>query len=98
MKHDKAQWLAFIKEQQQSDVSIAAFCREKNIKVKYFYYHRTKYLKSINPSPFVRANPPSIKAPDDKSPSLTLRYGSGQLYLPAGVSTVWLASLMKALA
>jgi hypothetical protein len=93
MKHDKAQWLAFIKEQQQSDVSIAAFCSEKNIKVKYFYYHRTKHLKSINPSAFVRAKPP-----DDKSSSPTLRYGSGQLYLPAGVSTVWLASRMKELA
>ncbi len=96
MKHNKQQWLALIKEQQQSDLSIAAFCCDKNIKVKYFYYHRSQYLKNIPPSPFVKANPPSIKAPDDQSARLTLRCGSGQLHLPADVSTVWLASLMKA--
>lgn len=98
MKHNKQQWQALIKEQQQGNLSIAAFCRENNIKVKYFYYHRSQYLKNIKPSPFVRASPPNTKVPDDQSASLTLRWGSGQLHLPADVSTAWLASLMKALA
>lgn len=98
MKHDKQKWLALISEQQQGDLSIAAFCREKNIKVQYFYYHRSQYLKITKPSAFVQAKPPTSKTFDDKQARLTLQHGSAQLYLPIGVSTVWLASLMKALA
>jgi len=98
MKHDKHKWLALINEQQQGNLSIAAFCREKNIKVQYFYYHRSQHLKKTKPSAFLLAKPPTSKAFDDKQARLTLQCGSAQLCLPVGVSTVWLASLMKALA
>ena len=60
MKHDKQEWLALISEQQQGDLSIAAFCREKSIKVQYFYYHRSQHLKNTKPSEFVQAKPPTI--------------------------------------
>jgi hypothetical protein len=98
MKTDKQQWLELINEQQQSGLSIAAFCRNKNIKVKYFYYHRTQHIKSNNPSAFIQAKPTRDKRPMDSPASLTLHCGSGQLHLPADVSPVWLASLMKSLA
>ena len=88
MKHDKQKWLALISEQQQGDLSIAAFCREKNIKVQYFYYHRSQHLKTTKPSAFVQAKPPTIKTYDDKPTRLTLQCGNGQLYLSTGVSAV----------
>jgi hypothetical protein len=98
MKVDKQQWLTLINEQQQSGLSIAAFCRDKNIKVKYFYYHRTQHLKSINPSAFIQAKPSGVKIAENKTTTLALQYGDCQLRLTADVPTKWLASLMKSLA
>ena len=98
MKYDKKQWLAFINEQQQSGLSIAAFCRDKNINPKYFYYHRSQYLKRLNPPAFIQAKPPKVKNPEDKLSHVILCRGGCQLRLTADVPTAWLASLMKALA
>ena len=98
MKYNKQQWLELFTEQQQSGLNIAAFCREKNIKPKYFYNRRSQYLKLASSTAFIQAKPPTAKVPDDAQTGLTLQCGSGRLHLPFGVSTVWLASLMKALA
>ena len=98
MKVDKQQWLVFIDEQQNSGLSIAAFCRDKNINRKYFYYHRSQYLKSINPSAFIQAKPPQVKIPEGNLNPVILCRGDCQLRLTADVPTAWLASLMKALA
>jgi hypothetical protein len=98
MKYDKQQWVALINDQQKSGLSIAAFCRDKAINRKYFYYHRSQHLKRINHSAFIQAKPPQEKITKDKSNHLSLCHGDSQLRLTADVSTVWLASLMKALA
>ncbi|WP_019529477.1 IS66 family insertion sequence element accessory protein TnpA [Dasania marina] len=58
MKCDKQQWIVLINEQQQSGLSITAFCRDKAINRKYFYYYRSQYLKRTNPSAFIQAKPP----------------------------------------
>lgn len=98
MKYDKQQWLERFNEQQQSGLNIAAFCREKTIDPKYFYRQRSRYLKTARTAAFIRAKPPISKAPNNDRVRLTLQCGSGQLHLPSGVSALWLASLMKALA
>ncbi|MCZ0867272.1 hypothetical protein O0V09_18915, partial [Dasania sp. GY-19] len=77
--------------------SIADFCREHNIAIKRFYYHRSQYIKRSKPSAFIRAKPQNAKPAIDTSAYFTLQCGSGQLSLPADVSPAWLASLMKAL-
>jgi len=54
-KPTKQQWLDFIDEQKQSDLSITEFCRNKNISADNFYYHRSRLLKksNTNNSPFI---------------------------------------------
>ena len=98
MKRDKQQWLTLINAQQESGLTIVAFCRDNNINHKHFYYHRSQSLKGPNPSPFIQAKLPAAKRPASDSDKLTLQCGNGQLQLSANVSAVWLASLMKALA
>jgi len=90
---------ALIIEQQQSDLSIAAFCREKDINADHFYYHRGQYLKNSNPSAFVRAerSKPEHAVKSDQQ-CLILHHGKTQLHLPVGTSTVWLSTLVKAIA
>ena len=52
----KDQWLELLAEQKQSGLSIAAFCRSKNIVAKSFYNHRRKAsLAAEKPQAFVRA-------------------------------------------
>jgi hypothetical protein len=53
----KQQWLDWINEQEQSDLSIAAFCRNKTINADNFYYHRGQHRKNslTASSAFVRA-------------------------------------------
>lgn len=93
MKYNKQQWAEFINGQQQSDLSIADYCREHDISIKRFYYHRSQHMKHCKPSAFIQAKPPSIR-----TTQLTLQCGRGQLQLPSDVSPAWLASLMMALA
>jgi len=97
MKYNKQQWAEFINGQQQSNLSIAAFCREHDISIKRFYYHRSQHMKRCMPSAFIQAKPPSAK-PAISTTQLTLQCGRGQLRLPSDVSPAWLASLMMALA
>lgn len=43
----KQQWLDWISEQEQSDLSVAAFCRSKSINLDNFYYHRGQQRKKL---------------------------------------------------
>jgi hypothetical protein len=45
MRFSTQQWQELFKEQDGSGLSIAAFCRDKNIKVKNFYNNRSNHLK-----------------------------------------------------
>jgi putative transposase len=99
-KPNKQQWLAFIDEQKQSDLSITEFCRNKNISADNFYYHRGQLLKKMkfDSSPFIKAsvtkNASSIKPPS----CLILNVGRSQLQLPETISPQWLAALIASLA
>ena len=98
MNANNQQWQALINEQKESGLSVVAFCRNRNIKTDNFYYYRGKSVKKTKSSVFVRAQ--SVKTQpevnNDKR-AFTLQCGQSQLYLPVDVSTVWLASLLKAL-
>lgn len=54
---NKQQWQVLLDEQAQSGLSVAAFCRDKNLTAKNFYNQRSnKIHKVARPSqPFVRA-------------------------------------------
>lgn len=95
---NKQQWQALLAEQEQSGLSVAAFCREKNLTAKNFYNQRSNKHRKTNPDsarPFVRAQ---FNSQDKTTTELTLIYGKVQLRLPADASPQWLSELMVALA
>ncbi len=95
---NKQQWQDLLTEQEQSGLSVAAFCREKNLTAKNFYNQRSNKHRKTNADsapPFVRAQFNS----QGKTPAqLTLNYGKVQLRLTVDASPQWLAELMVALA
>ena len=99
-KPTKQQWLDFIDEHKQSDLSITEFCRNKNISADNFYYHRRQQLKkaSTNSSPFVQATVTNSPSLVNQPSFLTLNVGRSQLQLPTTISPQWLAALMVLLA
>jgi hypothetical protein len=98
MKHSTQQWQELFKEQGNSGLSIAAFCRDKNIKVKNFYNNRSNHLKKTQASAFILAKKPASKPSGTEHPKVTLLCGVGQLHIPTTVSPIWLAQLLNALA
>jgi len=99
-KPTKQQWLDFIDEHKQSDLSITAFCRNKNISADNFYYHRGQLLKKMkgDSSPFIKASVTKNASSVKPASYLTLSVGRNQLQLPATISPQWLAALMASLA
>ncbi len=96
----KQQWLDWISEQEQSHLSIAAFCRQKDIRADNFYYHRQQQRKAAipNSAPFIRATSPNKDGEVVRAESIRLTCGRSCLMLPCDVSPQWLAALMAALA
>ena len=90
----KQQWQALLVEQEQSELSVAAFCREKKIKAKNFYNQRRNRSNEVatEAQPFVRAK---LTTPQNLT-EITLCYGHTKLCLPTDVSSTWLAKLMQA--
>ena len=91
----KEQWLELLTEQKQSGLSVAAFCRSKDIVAKNFYNNSRKArLAAEKPQAFVRAQlVKNAPAPA----GITLNHGKTRLTLPSRVSPKWLASLFLAL-
>jgi len=93
----KQQWLDWIGEQEQSGLSIAAFCRNKTINADNFYYHRGQHRKkslAVN-SGFVRAQfvpEQNVTAPE----SIRVTLGDVTIYLPLD-KPLQTAQLIKAL-
>lgn len=92
----KQQWLDFLSEQKQSGLTVAAFCRDKNINAKNFYNHSLKARRASSKTPpFVKAQ----LSPDRPvATGITLQHGKTQINLPASVSPQWLAQLLATLA
>ena len=74
----KQQWLDWIDEQEQSGLSVAAFCRNKTINLDNFYYHRGQQRKKSLPkyAGFVRAQ---LEPEPIITPLTTVRISMGEL-------------------
>ncbi len=98
MKRTKQQWLDLLVLQQQSELSIAQFCRDHDLSVKAFYARRSNWLKSQHPeqSSFskvvVAENPKPVTMP---APALTLSIGKAKLSIPNSTDVIWIAKLME---
>ena len=80
---NKQPWLDWIDEQEQSGLSVAAFCRHKKINADNFYYHRGQHRKKFLPdnSSFVHAQ----FTPEPTSTPLTpvrVTLGNLTIYVP----------------
>ena len=61
LRKTKSQWLALFEEQKQCGLSIAAFCKQKQLSETYFYLKRKKLQSQDKQvSTFVAARPESI--------------------------------------
>lgn len=92
----KQQWQTLLDQQEDSGLSVAAFCRDNNLNAKNFYNQRSNRARraSGQAQPFVRAQ---LKPQFRDVGEITLSVGKSQLHIPAGVSPQWLADLMVAL-
>ena len=94
LRKTKSQWLALFKEQRQSGLSVAQFCKKKQLSEAYFYLKRKKLQSQDKQvSTFVAARPESISP----TPAMTLQFGQCQLQLDTGTNSQWVADLMKSL-
>lgn len=94
IRKTKSQWQALFQEHQESGLSVAKFCQQKQMSEAYFYLKRKKLqYQEVELSTFVAARP------ENESPnsSVTLQFGQCQLQLASDINCQWLASLMKSL-
>jgi hypothetical protein len=70
----KQQWQDSLSEQEQSGMSVAAFCRDKNLVAKNFYNQRSNKLRKATNSPtlFVRAQ---RAQPERVNSEISISYG-----------------------
>jgi len=76
------QWFSLVAEQQQSSLTITAFCAFKGIKLCTFHYWRSRYLKAkASATGFISITP---AAPTQNNNVIRLLYPNGvSLELPA---------------
>ena len=99
MQRSKQQWLALIDEQQSSRLSIAKFCDQKSINLKYFYARRSDFKShQKTDAKFVRASiDPAPTSPVPQT-CIVIQRGRASVRLPADIGTHRLVELIQALA
>ena len=111
MKHAALlqEWSSKIAECRSSGMSVKAWCNEKGIPIKTYYYWEKRFVTEATqqlslPAPtqagmLMRVNPETM--PSDEmgtvGSGITIRHGESAITLPAGSSTESVADLVKAL-
>lgn len=94
LRKTKSQWLTVFREQKLSGLSVAEFCKKKQLGEAYFYLKRKKLqLEDSQLSTFVAASPESVTSDS----AMTLQFGQCQLQLDTSTNSQWVADLMKSL-
>ena len=92
------QWQTLFKQQKDSGISAAQFCRENNLCPKYF----AKRKKDLNWPTDKSVKPKLVKLRKPKQnvglQAVTLQCGELKLHINDSVSPLWLAQVIKALA
>jgi hypothetical protein len=87
------QWQQLIEQQQNSELSIIAFCKINKLPTSNFYKYRARLQEKLPEPKFIKAN--SIIKPTAHS-DITLTFGQAKLAL-SSCEPQWLARLLKAL-
>ena len=95
-----ARWRAINDEFETSQLSVAAFCRQHDLNLKYFYAIRTKLKRQPPPeSRFVKAQASVEKvAASPIGQPIQFQCAAGTLTLPISASPSWVAEFIRALA
>jgi hypothetical protein len=90
-----SQWREVIKQQQNSELDVKAYCQQHSINIKTFYNRRAKLGFGQKPaaSSFVQAKPMSISQPQ----GLLLSMSGATLSIPQNADPTWLGQLLRAL-
>lgn len=93
----QGKWRALIQQQFEGDITIAQFCKEKQISPTCFYKykHLLKESKTSNKSTFVKVQPQKV---DTSNGMIKIQYHDTRLNLPITIAPEWIANLLKALA
>ena len=111
MKHAALlqEWSAKIAECRSSGMSVKAWCAERGIAIKTYYYWEKRFVTEATqhltlPAPtqaglLMRVNPDTLPNEDVNSngAGITIRHGESVITLPAGSSAEAVAELVKAL-
>ena len=95
-KRTRQDWLALIKDQQSSGLTIAAYAKRHGISLQHFYTRRSELrseFESASGSQFIRV---TTVEQQHVSSTLSLQVGQCQLQLPTTVDPTWLGTLLKA--
>jgi hypothetical protein len=96
-RRTKAEWQAVILAQQESGLSAAAFCREREIKANYFCRVRNQ-LRLSNVEKQVSDFVPVSVSRSSVAERITIRCEAGAtVELPYGIEPRWVAQLLLAL-
>jgi len=92
-------WQQLIRQQEQSKMSVSAFCKQQGLSTKTFYRRRKALqpAQAEKPQRFIKVNPGSLPVSISASHELSLHYQKLKLQLPSSVDACWVATLMKAL-
>jgi hypothetical protein len=95
------QWKRIYEEQRASSLTIAAFCRQKNIPTSNSYKHREKLQPSDNTSAsFVKAKVTQSETTaliEHQASVISLENSAVKLTLPPNISTGYLVTLINGL-
>ena len=111
MKHAALlqEWSSKIAECRSSGMSVKAWCNEKGIPIKTYYYWEKRFVTEATqqlslPAPMqagmlMRVNPDALPSGDVNAigSGITIRHGESIITLPAGSSAESVAELVKAL-
>jgi len=93
MRRTQEQWQNLIEEQQQSGLTAAKFCADKNINPNYFSLRKSR----LKPQPQKTSKNFVRLSPEMPEPSLQLTYRTSTLTIPASFPIDRLADLMRGL-
>ena len=96
IKRTAEQWQVIFEEQQQSGMTIEAFCRQKDIPITTFYNSRKKLER--RQLSFIKATVTQTQQVEALSVSdITLMHGQTKLSLPITCEPQWLAEFVNGL-
>jgi hypothetical protein len=93
-------WFALVEEFEQSGLSRAQFCQQRQLKAKTFAWYRSRWRCRRAQTTLVQAQPAFVELAFSKTaPSLTLRLDRRALTLqvPVGTDLTWLSTVLDAL-